>query len=227
MSDYSLPMNQVFLFYLIRSNLVDLFQSLFYLSKNNLHSYCDVDLVDKFAILNKSNFVLSAESVTKSDFRKISWDQHMPWLSELYRSTGTDFGIGNFDATQIDFLQTQFNDTITISFNYSADSYPALLKNFSEFHIYRLDNGLLPMTEIDLELTHRDDRKMQYMSMFDQQKVLPHSITQPADVCIQLPDLMHIDRVAEYLHAMKIDLSDPARNFYKQWINKNINLFDC
>lgn len=219
-------MNQIFLFYLIRSNLVDLFQSLFYLSATNLQSYCSVELVDKFVVLNKSNFVLLAEAETKLDFRKILWSQHTTWLDNLCQSSNKDFGIGNFDHQQIDFLQKHFSNSTTISFNYTSNFYPALLENFAEFHIHRLDNNLLPLLEVDLELQQSNKRKLQYMDMFDQQNVLPHSVQQPADICIQLQDLSSISHLTDYLDSMGLEVSNSAKTFHSRWLDKNINLFD-
>lgn len=199
-----------------------MFQCLFYLSVKDLQSYCSVKLVDKFAMLNKSDFVLSAEAHTGQDFRNIQWADYIHWLDTTCQKNQS---IGNFNSSQVDFLHQHLPNSATVSFNYQESEYRALLKQFAELHLYRLDLGLLPFTSFDLENKTIDQRIECYINLFDQQQVIPRFVQQPADVCVQLTNLCEIDQVTGYLNQLGIELSTAGQDFYNQWLSKNFNLF--
>lgn len=217
-------MNTGFLFYLVPSNIVDMFQCIFYLSVKNLQSYCIPRFENKFAVLNKSDFVISAEQKTKQDFRKILWTDYIDFLKLECVTTHKDFAVGNFDFSQIDFLRSKLSKSITVSFNYSESEYYTLLKQFAEFHIYRLDNNFLLPNNIDLEIKS-NNRLETYISIFDNQQIFNKSVYQPADVCIDLKDLVLLDKLTDYLGQMGITLTPDAKKFHSEWLSKNSTLF--
>lgn len=211
---------KLYLFKTEKINFVNLLQFCFYLSRRDLYQPCLPVFSDSYLDVTKGELVYTFSPENPNNFRNLNWNEKLDLLDTTLSSTDAPIVIGSSSIDQILLLNNRYSDiSQTISHCYTEEDYDFLLTYFVNQHLTLQSKGCLPLTEHDLQL--RSDPTINlfsyYKNSFDQQGILPKSITYSTDYVIPVKDFFNKDKFFQHLNNIGADSTDEAIHYYNQW----------
>lgn len=210
----------LYLFKTERINFVNLLQFCFYLARRDLYQPCLPIFTGSHLDITKGELVNTFSPDDPDNFRNISWNEKLQLLNSTLESTDQKIVIGNYNIDQIMFLKQQYPSMAqTISCSYTEEDYDLLLTYIVNQHVELQASGMLPITEHDQHL--RADSSISllsyYKKSFDEQQLIPKSITYSTDYVVPLKDFFNKDNFFQHLTNLGADPTPEATHYYDQW----------
>jgi len=165
-------------------------------------------------------------SASSEDFRMIDWTNKISALSEdiaLIKSQNKIIISGANQDNQINLLKKHFgSDIISVGINYTNNIYQNLLNNLVETHIYKLNNGLLPMTDRDQSIMtsmSAIDSFNYYINAFNDIKLIPNSHVNQYDYNIYIDDFTDKIVMSTHFRNLNLPFTPESSAFYDFWLS--------
>jgi hypothetical protein len=163
---------------------------------------------------------------TEYDFRKINWNSDaIEYLEDSLKQAkeqGKHVLMGTHLDEQILFLKNHFGeDIVTIGINYKENMYPVLLNHMAEYHVYLLNNELMPLTEKDeILIESLSDRELirYYANEFDQMNLIPRESISDCDYNIMIDDFLDPVLMENHMKNIGFPFTDNGRVFYEKFL---------
>jgi hypothetical protein len=180
-----------------------------------------------FINITIGNFVKPHCDNPTQEFRFIDWSQNLESLTQsLNQATAQNQNliIGTYRSDQMKFLKNHYGDQVlTIGIDHTESSYNSLLQVLAKQHVYYLESGMLPITDVDQQiLTNITINKIDYYAnAFDQQQIIPKSDVGNYEYSILFEDFYNQKTMAHHLTQLNLPFNNKSLEFYNQWLGIN------
>lgn len=164
---------------------------------------------------------------TEFDFRKIDWrDAHaIKYLEDSLEQAKLQEKhvlLGTHLNEQLTFLKQHFGDDIvTVAINYHDNMYSVLLKHMAEYHVYLLNNELIPLSENDVILSETlSDKELvtHFTIEFDRMNLIPRESIIECDYNIMVDDFMNPEQMETHMKNIGFPFTEDGRAFYSKFL---------
>ena len=173
---------------------------------DQLYYPCVYNIEDQFFVCQNGKFSKMLVGDPQTGFRKIDWSQgeHLANLKQISNTTSKSIIFGHHDSNQIEFLKDQFREhALTISINYTSDSYKKLLTNVVHYHEY----------------VNKIQNREHLYNEFDRMQLIPRASHYSADYNIDFEDFY--DQQKMQLHFDNLQIVFPE-TYYQTWATASL-----
>lgn len=176
----------------------------------------------KFLKIVTGKFVDSYANLS-IDFRTINWTDNLNSLDRYLLTAEQQDKIlihGTSLDDQFNLIKNYFGDRVkTIGVNYTENVYETLLRNVSEYHVYRLNQSSF-IDAVDSELLKTNNPVNEYMKRFDDMMLIPKSSFIESDFPILIDDFVNKNVVLDYFESLGYPFTNQGSEFYDTWLVK-------
>lgn len=147
-------------------------------------------------------------------------------LTEAYKLNKV-ITLGCHDNESVNFLSKKYDpEVLTTCIFYKENEYDQILKHLAEFHMFKLNNGIIPTyndRKLIKELSYHELIEY-YINAFDKQNLIPKYTEPVCQYNIQFSDMFNRDYVIKFFNSMNMSLTDSSLKFYESWLAANSDL---
>lgn len=184
------------------------------------HRWCEQR---KAHVLGK--FVKSISN--EMEFRWLDWNSNaIGYLEESLEEAKKQEQyvlLGTHHDSQLKFLKKHFGeDILTVATNYEENLYPTLLKYMAQYHVYLLNNELIPFSDRDTEIfeSMNDSELVEfYTKEFDYLKLLPKKSVNVCDYNIKIDDFFDEALMKQHMNNLGFPFTENGLKFYHSFIS--------
>lgn len=188
----------------------------FILGRQDLHDPCKPIIKNNLLDWVPGKFITSIEN--KTQLRQLNWRDYTDQLDWLVNNN-LAMQMSTYRNDQVDFLQNYLKDKIQIvNITYSEQEYNFMLEFFVKVHIYKQDNGILPMNVQDRTLRDQKVNLIDYYTeAFDRARLVPRSVFDIHGINVPVTDFLQQDRFLQQLVSIGGNNTPEVRSFYQDW----------
>lgn len=178
------------------------------------------DIVTNMSVLD-GNEISNSLLNLRNEFRFIKWSKNTKLLDHFLEQDKPQVLSHSVDS-EIEFIKSYLgSDVQTLGSHFDSDDRFDLLKSMAQYHIYCLDNSILPVTEQDSQYANDPNRLNYYIQSFDKLNLIENPTQITYDVDISYKDYKDKQKIMSAYESFGLPFNKNGEHFYDTWVSNN------